>query len=260
MNGLSGARQAVGVWAILGLLAVYYAGARQFGVVAGAAAAALLAINVLQVWFARDPSAEMVSQPLIFAACLAFGYAMQGSRGFFGTIAGALVGLMLFVALRQHPDDRDGRRSRGAACLPRARRIGAAFAVALVSTSALGFWNLHGPMRGYADYPSAVIRDRGGLWLVVPLALGALVVQQLLKREAVGGLARRWIPITGAVALVGLAIYAYFFRQQAGRLAIHDAMAFRAFAWYVTPALLGLGVAGIALSTMRQFWTNPRCS
>ena len=256
MNGLSGARQAVGVWAILGLLAVYYAGARQFGVVAGAAAAALLAINVLQVWFARDPSAEMVSQPLIFAACLAFGYAMQGSRGFFGTIAGALVGLMLFV---RYDNILTIATVAGAAVLlPAARaRIGAAFAVALVSTSALGFWYLHGPMRGYADYPSAVIRDRGGLWLVVPLALGALVVQQLLKREAVGGLARRWIPITGAVALVGLAIYAYFFRQQAGRLAIHDAMAFRAFAWYVTPALLGLGVAGIALGTMRQFWTNP---
>ena len=256
LNGLSGARQAVAVWAILGVLAIYYAGARVFGIAAGAAAAALVAINVLQVWFARDPSAEMVSQPLIFAACLAFGYAMQGSRGFFGAVAGALVGLMMFL---RYDNILTIATVGGAALLLPAVgvRIGAAFPASLVISSALGFWYLHGPMRGYAEFPSAVIRDRGGLWLIVPLTLLSFAVRAALTREAVGDLARRWIPIAGAASLTALAIYAYFIRDVAGRLAIHDAMAFRAFGWYVTPAVLALAVAGMAVAILRSFWINP---
>ena len=124
-------------------------------------------------------------------------------------------------------------------------------------SSALGFWYLHGPMRGYAEFPSAVIRDRGGLWLILPLTLTAFAVRAALTREALGALARRWTPIAGAASLTALAIYAYFVRDVAGRLAIHDAMAFRAFGWYVTPIVLGLAVAGIAVAILRSFWINP---
>ena len=256
LNGLSGARQAVGVWAILGVLAIYYAGARVFGTAAGAAAAAMVAVNVLEVWFARDPSAEMVSQPLIFAACLAFGYAMQGARGFFGAVAGALVGLMMFL---RYDNILTMATVGGAALLLPAAgaRIGAAFPTALVISSGLGFWYLHGPMRGYAEFPSAVIRDRGGLWLIVPLVLLSFAVRAALTGEALGKLARRWIPIAGAISLTALAVYAYFIRDVAGRLAIHDAMSFRAFGWYVTPLVLGLAVAGIAVAILRKFWINP---
>jgi hypothetical protein len=52
--GLSGARMTVGAWAALGLLAVYFAGARFVGRAAAFAAAALLALHVIQVWFARS--------------------------------------------------------------------------------------------------------------------------------------------------------------------------------------------------------------
>jgi hypothetical protein len=68
LNGLSGARQTTGVWAILGLLAVYFAGARLFGKPAAAAAAGLLSLHVIQVWFSRYPNAEVVMQALLFAA------------------------------------------------------------------------------------------------------------------------------------------------------------------------------------------------
>ena len=71
LDGLTGARRAVGVWAILGVLAVYFAGRRLVGAPAAWVAAALLTLNVVQVWFARYPNAEMVMQALLFAALLA---------------------------------------------------------------------------------------------------------------------------------------------------------------------------------------------
>ena len=60
------------------------------------AAAVLLAINVAQVWFARYPNSEVVMQSLMFAALLAFARP-RGRPNLFGTIAGGLLGMMLFV-------------------------------------------------------------------------------------------------------------------------------------------------------------------
>ena len=88
LNGLSGARDAVGAWALLGLVAVYLVGARLVGPVAAASAGVLLAVNVVQVWFSRYPNSETPMQALIFAALLAFARATEGSRLFFGGAVG----------------------------------------------------------------------------------------------------------------------------------------------------------------------------
>jgi hypothetical protein len=72
VSGLTGARWVIGLWAALGVLAVYFAGARIAGRYAAAAGAGLLAINIVQVWNARYPNAELVLQPLVFAALLAW--------------------------------------------------------------------------------------------------------------------------------------------------------------------------------------------
>ncbi len=97
LDGLTGARRAVGVWAILGVLAVYFAGRRLAGDAAAWAAAALLTLHVVQVWFARYPNAEMVMQALLFAALLAHARAHVDGDGFFAPVAGALLGLLLFL-------------------------------------------------------------------------------------------------------------------------------------------------------------------
>ena len=97
VNGLSGARDAVGAWALLGLVAVYLVGARLVGPLAAASAGLLLAVNVVQVWFSRYPNSETPMQALVFAALLAFARATEGSRLFFGALSGALLGLMLFL-------------------------------------------------------------------------------------------------------------------------------------------------------------------
>ncbi len=97
LDGLTGARRAVGVWAILGVLALYFAGRRLAGDAAAWTAAALLTLHVVQVWFARYPNAEMVMQPLLFAALLAHARAHVDGDGFFAPVAGALLGLLLFL-------------------------------------------------------------------------------------------------------------------------------------------------------------------
>src|SRR5258706_12848393 len=67
IDGLTGARRTVGVWAILGLLAVYFAGTRLVGRTTAAPATGLLALHVIEVWFAKYPNAEVVMQAGAFS-------------------------------------------------------------------------------------------------------------------------------------------------------------------------------------------------
>ncbi len=97
IDGLNGARRTVGVWAILGILAVYFAGARIAGRTAAGAAAALLSLHVIQVWFSRYPNAEVVMQALLFAALLANARAHVDGDRFFAPVAAGLLGLLLFL-------------------------------------------------------------------------------------------------------------------------------------------------------------------
>ena len=72
-------------------------GARLVGRAAAFGGAALLALNVVQVWFARYPNAEIVMQALLFAALLATARAHVDGDRFFAPVAGYLLGLLLFL-------------------------------------------------------------------------------------------------------------------------------------------------------------------
>jgi hypothetical protein len=255
LNGLTGARNTVGVWALLGLVAVYLVGARLFGRPAAVLACALLAINVIQIWFARYPNSETVMQTLVFAALLAFARATEGSRLFFGTIAGGLLGLMLF--LRYDAVLAMAAFAAAAALMPSDRRAGAAFVVALVATGLCGLWYLANPMMAYSEYPLRFTRERGG-WALVGAGLVAIAIfRWIVRTERVAATIQRTLPIALAVVMTVLAIYAYFFRDEGGLTAVHDAMAFRTFAWYITPWALGAAVIGLAVLLVTRFWHDP---
>jgi hypothetical protein len=256
LHGLTGARQAVAAWATLGLVAIYFAGARIFGRTAAFAAAALVAINVAEVWFARYPNSEVVMQGLLFAALLAFGRALDGSRTFFGSIAGVLLGLLLFV--RYEVVLAFATFGAAATLAPvTKRRVGLAFVVALVASAVIGLWYLLGPLRAYAAYPLGFTRDRGGWWLVGACVLLAWLARRLLRVEAIAAATRRALPLGMALLIAALAIYAYFFRQEGGKTALHDAMAFRTFGWYLTPWVLAVTVLAVVVVTLRRFWRDP---
>jgi hypothetical protein len=79
----------------------------------------------------------------------------------------------------------------------------------------------------------------------------------LVRNERVASIVQHGVPVALAVGVIVLAVYAYFFRVEGGRTAAHDAMAFRTFAWYITPWALGAAVAGTAALAMLRFWQAP---
>ena len=97
LDGLTGTRRVIAWWAILGVLAVYFAGARLIGPLPAAAAAGLLTVHVIQTWYARYPNSEIVTQALLFAAFLAHAYAHEDEDPFFGPVAASLLGLALLT-------------------------------------------------------------------------------------------------------------------------------------------------------------------
>ena len=260
IDGLTGARRTVGVWAVLGLLAVYFAGVRVIGRTAATAAAALLALNIIQVWFAKYPNAEVVMQGLLFAALLANARAHVDGDRFFAPVAGFLLGLLLFVRF----DAVLAIAGVGGALvlgLCNGQRLRASFVLTLAAVSAFGFLYLWGPMRPYADRPMVFLQTLPA-WEVAILAAvavaGGAVVLWRVRVSAPSPAVNRWAPLAIASTVWLLAVYALAFRYQAGKLAVHDADALRTFTnYYVTlPALLA-ALIGLALAARRWFWRDP---
>lgn len=260
LNGLSGARQAVAVWALLAAVAVYFAGARLFGKTVAFAGTSLLVLNVVQLWFAKYPNAEIPMQALVFAGLLAHARAEVDDDRFFGPVAAALFGLILFLK----PIDgllllaalgvahaliwwREGRPpSRG-------------FVWPLVAWMLVAGAYLVLALPPYAQYPIDFVRNLAwwhwlGLIVGGGVAGGVLVVA---KRRAGVRDIDDVVPQGLAVGVVVLAAYAYFVRQAGGRTAEHDAMALRSFAWYVGPVGLAAAVMGYAYSIRDRFWRSP---
>ena len=263
LDGLTGARRALGVWAILGVVAVYLAGVRWLNRMGAAAAAALLALNVIEVWYGRYPNAEIVMQALVFAALLANARAHldpEGPSAFFGALSGSLLGLLLFLRF-------DAILAIGAIvganliAGARGQRLTIGFFATLGVAMTLAAFYMFGPMRAYATYPTEFVKNLQWYHLVAMSAAGLAVIavfaltprRPLLRRAIESGL-----PTALIVAVWGLAIYAFFFRTPAGKLAYENAYALRMFAsFYVTVPCLAAALAGYALVVRRRFWVDP---
>jgi hypothetical protein len=158
LDGLTGARWTFAFWGVLGLLSVYFAGGRLLGRPAAAAAATLLALNVVQVWFSRYPNADIVMQGILFAALLANARAHVDDDAFFAPIAGALLALLLFLRF-------DAVVAVAAVVASLAlgyiagQRVRWTFWVPLAAGCALCLWYLLGPMREYFELPMVFISN-----------------------------------------------------------------------------------------------------
>lgn len=259
LDGLTGARRASGAWAILGLLAVYFTGARLFGRLAGCAAATLLALNLVQVWFARYPNSEVVMQALLFAALLAAARAHVDRDAFFAPIAGSLLGLLLF--LRMDAALAIAAVLAGIALL---RMSGGRwqwrFLASLAAVSLVAAIYLIGPMRAYADRGIIFLSNlQWWHYLVVMLAAAGMAGLLAASHNArVRSAITVFAPRALAAAVVVGAIYAMVFRKPGGRLAAHDAYALRTFTeYYLTLPVLIAALVGYVLSTRRLFWRAP---
>ena len=260
IHGLTGARQTVGFWAILGLLAVYFAGARIVGRAAAGAAATLLALHVITVWFARYPNAEMMLQVFIFAALLATARAHQDDDRFFAPVAGVLLGLMTFLRIEALIVFAAVAAGLTLAVVADRRRLYASFLLPFIIVAGLGLVYLAGPLRAYVWQPLQYILHLP-LSLVsagIAAALAALVLLAWLRRRF-ADLARSSVPITLLVLLLAAAAYAFFIRRPIeGDLTSYDAYALRTFTdFYLRRIGLVAALVGLVLVARRDFWRDP---
>lgn len=260
LGGLSGARNTVMFWGVFGLLSVYFLGARLFGRPAATAAALLLALNVVQVWFARYPSADMVMQGLLFAAILASARAHVDQDGFFAPVAGALLGLLLFLRL-------DAVVAAGAVAAAVllgyavGQRLYWTFWLPLVASAGAAIWYYTGPLRAYVEVPLFFFTQLPA-WEFAALAGLAIIVLALVAAAHRSPPTRQRLltalPTALTLIVVVLAGYAFLFRQPGGRLTDYDAHALRTFAnfYFTVPALIA-ALIGYALVARRLFWRDP---
>ena len=250
IHGLTGARQAIGIWAILGVLALYFVGARAVGTVPALAGSTLLAVHVAQVWFSRYPNSELVLQALLFAALLAFARSHVDGDRFFGPVAATLLGLSLFVRL---PAVLAWAAVGGAslAGLFEGRRPRLSFIATAIVWLGLATWYFVTILAPYAEQPIGFVMNFRTVHLVmtaVSLAgLAALIAASRSERLRVE--VRRWLPVAISSVVILAAAYAYFLRTPGGRLAAHDALALPTYAAYTT----------CRLTASSRRWSGSRC-
>jgi hypothetical protein len=97
--GVKGALATPPVFGVLGTLGAFFVFRRLFGPAAALLGALLLAVNVVQVWFARYPVSEGFSQFLLFLGLLALLHWEERGSTAFGLLAGTAFGLSLLVRI-----------------------------------------------------------------------------------------------------------------------------------------------------------------
>lgn len=99
IGGVSLALLTTTILSILGVFAVYIAGARLFGQYIGLLAAFLLTINLAQIWYTRTPSAEILLQLLFWGGLFAFTLMLTTNNRYAAVLAGSSFGLMHLTKL-----------------------------------------------------------------------------------------------------------------------------------------------------------------
>ena len=276
--GVKGALAASCVFGILGTLSVFFAWRRLFGPAPALLAGLLLAVNVLQVWFARYPASEPMSQFLLFFGLWAFLLWEERDSTVFGALSGIAFGLSflvridngllavplgVYVLVRRLQGDLPWRHWRAVA-VPLLLLAGHALFHAI-------FWSrkylLNVLQRPYWNQPAWVWLVGTAAVILILLLAHRLEKRALLWAETHGPFLQRFA--MGVVAL--LALYAYLLRpllsawagadgndpagvashpywlQRMGfrRLAAHDAQSLVRLGWFVTPLGIGLGVLGL---------------
>jgi Dolichyl-phosphate-mannose-protein mannosyltransferase len=260
LNGLTGVRETVGLWAILGLVAVYFAGRRVAGQTGAFAAAVLLGLHVIEVWFARYPNAEVVMQALLFAAILASARAHADEDPFFAPVAGMLLGLLIFLRI----DTALGIAGVLGGLVLHAmtgRRLYASFFVTLGCAGLLALPYFFGPMRAYIHLPLVFLTNLRWFHYAALTAGAAAAVLGLVAVRRWPAASRRaaaLVPLALSAVLAVAAVYAMYFREPAGKLAPHDAYSLRSYtALYATLPAVAAALIGVVVAARRTFWRAP---
>ncbi len=263
------------VWGMLGVVAFYFAIREAFEHRLAAVAATILALTPTQVWFARYPTSEVLTQFLLFSGLWAFSRYTRRGEGWAAVLAGTALGEVMLARVDMY--FLLGVLPVYAAYLRLQRRLNRRFWLFAGPMLAVGIHSLlHAILQGWPYFYNVYFASRAlttaGIRALLGVGLFSIVAFVFLNKivyrpggarllETIG---RIFLLVT-AVALVLLAAYAYFLRPlQAdpsrmspywyGENTIPDVEPYNMvrLGWYLSRPGLALGVLGIAAIVCRK--------
>jgi hypothetical protein len=269
--GLWGSLYVTPLWAVLGVVAVALAVKRAFGMRIGALAAFLLLVTPTQVYFARYPTAEPLTQYLVWAGLYCFAAFIVDDQPMWGFLAGLALGQVFLTRIDALP----------LLLLPlawlvyvmaRRRPWGAQLWFFLPLAAMLLHAVLHGVLFSW-PYVAEVYGFlwQMGLryllriwWLLVILAVCGTALGWAARRLRIAAAhvkrALRW---WAAALVLAMGLFAYFIWPRTGQVTmaqywyegtsipITNHLNLARAAWYLSPLGVWLGIAGVALMLVR---------
>ncbi|MDP9486250.1 MAG: glycosyltransferase family 39 protein [Actinomycetota bacterium] len=257
---------------LMGALSVGVAfalGRELFGRWAGALGAALLALSYAQVWWARHPASEVMTQLLVLAGLWLAVRFVRGGDGFSGVLAGLLLGGMMLVRVDAF---------LAAAALP------VLFAYDLIVGRPVWRWlypgvplvafagvmllylNTVGARYLYVIYTEHHLKEALALWPVAAAVFAVLAGGGYYVRRRCGARIGAYLEVKGGrLAFVGglcvaaVALWAYFVLPVPWESLPDGSRDFDAYrtqilvrlVWFTTPIVAVLGLVGFVLAMRR---------
>jgi 4-amino-4-deoxy-L-arabinose transferase-like glycosyltransferase len=258
------------LWGILGVLALYIAVREAFDHRLAAIAAGLLAITPTQIWFSRYPTAETLTQFMLFSGLYAFARHARRGENWSAALAGLALGQVMLVRIDTY--FLLGILVVYAAYLRLRRRLDRRFWILAVPMLVMSSHSLlQAVWQGWPYLHNTYLAGGTLSFARLAMLVGGLIVSVVAFIAFDQTIARRpgWVaqlePVwrillsASAVGLVLLAIYAYFLlplRADPTRQAFYwygqntipdvEPYNFVRLGWYLSPVGLALGVLGIA--------------
>jgi 4-amino-4-deoxy-L-arabinose transferase-like glycosyltransferase len=263
------------LWGMLGVLAFYFAVREAFDRRLAAVAATLLALTPTQVWFARYPTSEVLTQFLLFGGLWAFARYERDGEGWAAVLAGVALGEVMLARIDTY--FLIGVLPAYAAYLRLRRQLNRRFWWFAGPMLVLMLHSLlHARFQGWPYFYNVYLAGHAFTPARLSLLAGGLVILGVIFSLADRGVTRPngWVRLARirrvglyvvAVMLVFLAAYAYFLRPlQAdptraspywyGGNTIPDVEPYNMvrLGWYLSRPGLALGVLGMAAIVSRK--------
>ncbi len=267
------------VWGLLGVLAVYFAVREAVDTRTAMLTALFLALTPTQIWFARYPTSEVLTQFLLLGGLYAFTRYLRSGEAWAGVLAGAALGEVMLV--RADAYFLLGLLVVYAGYLRLRRQLDRRFWIVAAPMLFLAAYSLlHVVWQGWPYfYDNYLAASRLPLpWPILALGAAGVVLAFIAFDRKVASQPHwqdRWRPIgralltIAAVGLVVLAAYAYFIRpldSDLGRTAINwysdtalpyvEPLNMVRLGWYLSPLGLAVAVLGLAWLVRDRFSTR----
>jgi hypothetical protein len=277
VGGLQGSLLMVPAWALLGVIALYFTARSWWGNGWGMLAAGALSLTALQIWFARYPTAEMLTQYLFWTGAWALGAWLGGRKpaGLWALMAGLALGEVILTRIDMYVlvalpaavalwSAHRGRWQKSDLCfyLP----------LGLLTAHSLAHaWFFGRPYATRLWLPVPAILQSHPVWLAIIVTASVATLAFLVFFPA------RWRPIikwwprigraalaAGSAAIILGMLYGYFVRPvvapqivspdwySGGQIPNLDPQNVVRLGWYLGVLGLGLATAGVVICLQRD--------